>query len=70
MSKIKRGRDNAVLVDQDRPPNFRGKGEYNGQLFLVRCFACGGECGRENYAPSVASGQCAWCGWKEEVKHE
>ena len=49
-------------VNQDRPPNFRGKG---GQLFLVRCFACEPDNGRENYAPAVATGQCAWCGWKE-----
>jgi len=52
---------------QDRTPNFRGE---NGRLFLVRCFACGGERGKENYAMAVASGQCAWCGWieKEEQK--
>ncbi len=47
----------------DRHPNFRGK---DGKLFLVRCFACGGKRGTENYAMSVATGQCAWCGWKEE----
>lgn len=42
--------------------NFRDK---NGNLYLVRCYACEPERGRENYAMSVASGQCAWCGWKE-----
>ena len=48
---------------QYRPPNFR----KNGKLFLVRCFACSdSQRGRENYLPAVASGQCAWCGWKEE----
>jgi hypothetical protein len=50
-------------ANQDRPPNFRGK---EGNLYLVRCFVCGGEYGTENYAPAVATGQCAWCGWKEE----
>ncbi len=38
-----------------------------GQLFLVRCMACpDGDplWGRENYSMAVASGQCAWCGWK------
>ncbi len=50
-------------VNQDKPPNFRDK---DGNLFLVRCFACGGEYGRENYAMTVAHGQCAWCRWKEE----
>ena len=48
---------------QDRTPNFRDK---NGRLFLVRCFACGSERGRENYAMAVADGQCAWCGWTEK----
>jgi len=50
-------------INQDQRPNFR----KDGKLFLVRCFACGDkEQGRENWAPAVASGQCAWCGWKEE----
>jgi len=60
---------------QDRPPNFRGSIEPNtkgtvkgdkGKLYLVRCFVCGGERGTENYAGAVATGQCAWCGWKEK----
>lgn len=51
---------------QDRPPNFR----ENGQLYLVRCFECGGEQGRENYAPAVPTGQCAWCGWCESAVQE
>jgi len=51
-------------INQDRPPNFRDK---DGQLFLVRCFACCEKSGTENYAPAVASGSCAWCGWKEET---
>ena len=46
-------------VNQDKHPNFRGK---DGKLYLVRCFACN----KENYSPAVASGQCAWCGWKED----
>lgn len=29
---------------------------------LVRCYTCGGERGRENWAMAVASGRCAWCG--------
>lgn len=35
----------------------------NGKWYLIRCQSCGGERGRENYAPAVASGQCAWCGY-------
>lgn len=46
----------------DRQPNF-----YHGDRFwLVRCFACDKDRGRENYASSVPSGCCAWCGWKWE----
>lgn len=44
-------------------PNFKGK---DGRLYLIRCYECGGEYGRENYAPAVADGVCAWCGWKGE----
>lgn len=50
---------------QDRKPNFRGN---DGNIYLVRCYACDPKVGRENYAPSVATGQCAWCGWKEDLK--
>lgn len=28
-------------------------------LLLIRC----PKCGRENWAPQVASGTCAWCGY-------
>lgn len=52
---------------QDRPPNFR---DENGKLYLVRCFACENERGTENYMPAVATGQCAWCGWKEDVEND
>lgn len=55
----------AIALLQEQHPNFRGE---NGKLYLVRCFACGGERGTENYAPMVADGQCAWCGWEEEKK--
>lgn len=40
----------------DKPANFIGP---DGRKYLVRCPACG----RENWAPAVASGTCAWCGW-------
>lgn len=44
----------------DRQPNF-----YNGGMFyLVRCFHCDPYRGKENYAPAVSSGCCAWCGWE------
>jgi ribosomal protein L37E len=37
----------------------RGYGFFvDNQFYLVRC----GDCGRENYALAVASGQCAACG--------
>ena len=31
----------------------------SGTLLLIRC----PKCGRENWAPQVASGTCAWCGY-------
>ena len=46
--------------------------ESGGKLFLVRC----PKCEKENWAPSVASGQCAWCGYAatdadlKEVLHD
>jgi len=52
---------------QNREPNFRGK---DGKLYLVRCYLCEPKYGRENYLPIVATGQCAWCGWKETPDKE
>jgi len=55
-------------INQNKSPNFIGK---EGELYLVRCFACGGKYGTENYAPAVATGICAFCGWtskKEKSK--
>ena len=46
-------------INQDRPPNFR----KDDRLYLVRCFACDPEIGKENWAMAVYSGVCAWCGW-------
>ncbi len=51
--------EKVTLKEQSKHPNFMWD---NGRLFLVRCHACD----RENYAPAVASGQCVWCGWKED----
>lgn len=48
---------NVTRAEQEKyRGNFLGD---NGELFLVRCAACH----RENWAPAVASGACAWCGW-------
>lgn len=33
--------------------------EEGGKICMIRCFSCG----KENYAPSVASGKCAWCNY-------
>ena len=33
-----------------------------GQLFLVHCPSCDAE----NYAASVAEGQCLWCGYRAQ----
>ena len=45
---------------QEQYPNFMA----SGKLYLVRCFLCEPVHGQENFAPMVAKGQCAWCGWK------
>jgi hypothetical protein len=67
MTPNKPGSEAATI--QDRRPNFRSRSKDR-QLFLVRCFNCVPNHGRENWAPAVASGQCAWCGWKEELAKE
>jgi hypothetical protein len=54
-----------ALAEQDRPPNFRND---SGRLFLVRCFVCEPSVGRENWAPAVASGCCAFCNWPNGVE--
>lgn len=52
----------------DRIPNFR---RPNGSLVLLRCYACTEpDKGVENYIPAVWTGQCAWCGWREQYKEE
>lgn len=48
----------AVEAEKGMEENF----EADGKKYLVRC----PRCKKENYAPAVATGQCAWCGYKEE----
>jgi hypothetical protein len=43
----------------DESANFRNK---DGKPYVVRCPACH----RENWGPAVATGQCAFCGWKAD----
>jgi len=50
-----RGKNYAKTI-QDRDPNFRDK---NGQLYLVRCFNCDSDRGRENYVMNISAGVCA-----------
>jgi len=53
----------------NREKQLKNKANFisNNKLFLVRCMNCtdAGIRGKENYGLSVASGQCAWCGWKD-----
>lgn len=35
----------------------------DGRIYLVRCF----KCGKENWAPAVATGKCAWCAFDANV---
>lgn len=48
-------------------PNFFSE---EGKFYLVRCFECDKVLGKENYLPAVATGQCAWCGWKGKNKYD
>ena len=43
--------------------NFTGK---DGKFYMVRC----PKCHKENWLPAVATGQCAWCGYKKEKDKE
>ncbi len=45
----------AVKAEQELEKNF----EANGRKYLVKC----PKCHKENYAPAVSSGICAWCGY-------
>ena len=45
----------AVKAEQELEENF----ESNGKTYLVNC----PKCGKENWAISVSSGVCAWCGY-------
>jgi len=46
---------------EDQRENFY---DNKGRPFLVRC----PKCRKENYAPAVATGKCAWCGWEAPDK--
>ena len=44
----------------------RGEGHgyrHNKIICMIKCF----ECGKENWAMAVATGQCAWCGYNPNV---
>lgn len=41
-----------------------GYKDSKGKTCMIRCF----ECGQENWAMSVASGHCAWCGFDPNKK--
>jgi ribosomal protein L37E len=38
--------------------------QSNHKIFMQRC----PKCGRENWAPAVANGICAWCGYVATTK--
>ncbi len=58
------------IADQTGLTISRGEGSgykrSDGKMCMVRCFVCG----KENYAPAVHSGRCAWCHYdcNEDVK--
>lgn len=52
---------------QDRHPNFR---DADGDLYLIRCFRCDPEYGKENYAANAPLGICTWCGWEDRKEKQ
>lgn len=52
----------AIKGEQALSENF----ESEGKVYLVRC----PKCKKENWAPNVASGVCAWCGYDANRKEE
>ena len=64
----------AAPVHPEREPklmdcacNFYGEKdtEYEDEPYVVKCPSCR----KENYAMSVSSGICAWCGWKAPMRN-
>ena len=45
----------AVEAEKGMEENFWSDGKF----YMVRC----PKCNKENYAPAVSTGQCAWCGY-------
>jgi ribosomal protein L37E len=46
-------------VNDIRQGKGNGYKDDDGTVCMIRCF----QCGRENWAPAVATGHCAWCGF-------
>jgi hypothetical protein len=59
----KQGYDHRTVTHNGRTIGYVGDG---GDMGLERC----PECERENYAMSVASGVCCWCGYDLKVTIE
>ena len=57
------------IIDFDKTTKSRAWGNFygrDGRPYIRKC--C--KCKQENYAPAVATGTCAWCGWKAPAKKE
>ena len=49
--------DDVIMHGQHK--GFGYKFKKDGKIGLIRC----PDCGKENYAMSVSTGVCCWCGW-------
>lgn len=59
--------DDVIFVDEEgKEVGFGFRSKEDGTIKIKRC----PECGRENYAMTVSSGFCAWCGYKYEEENE
>lgn len=47
-----------MTTDIRKGKGFGYKVDANGHICMIRCF----KCGVENWAMTVSSGHCAWCG--------
>lgn len=67
MRVMKSDRNNIRWVFLDgRVQGYGFRQKYGRTIFLMRCPK--DNCQRENYAPAVASGVCAWCGFDANKK--
>lgn len=56
------------MISKEEQLKNKANWETKEGIYLKRCMNCSdaGKKGRENWAQAVASGYCAWCGWRDK----